>query len=425
MTDHPTAVQGPEAPGAADAEEPQSILVVDDNPNSVVALTAVLERLQQRIVVAHSGAEALQQVLRTDFAVILMDVRMPQLDGLETAALIRQREKSAHTPIIFLTAAPRDEAESFKGYTLGAVDYLIKPLLPAVLLSKVGVLVELAKKNALLHQLNQALQAQAAQLAAANRELESFSSSVSHDLRAPLRAITGFSQLLVEKHAASLDETGLGYLNRIRQAGERMGELIDDLLLLAQVTRAPLERHTVDLGPIARDIVQGLASTQPKRRVTLQIAEHAVAEADGRLVRVILENLLGNAWKFTQRAPAAQIEVGQSVVEGERSYFVRDNGVGFDPTLSRQLFSPFVRLHTAEEFPGTGIGLAIVERIVTRHGGRVWAEAKLGEGAVFHFTLAPPPTPSHAVEVRMSKSANPRTFRQESPWLNFRAAESK
>ena len=377
----------------ATVEEPaelQNILLVDDNPNSLLALEAVLKRLGQTVIKASSGAEALHHVLRTDFAVILLDVQMPGIGGFEAASLIRQREKSANTPIIFLTASSRDDAEIFKGYDLGAVDYLFKPIVAEVLSSKVSVFVELAKKSAQLQRLNRALEAQSAQLAAANRELESFSSSVSHDLRAPLRGITGFSQLLLETYADRLDDTGRSYLNRISLAGQRMGELIDDLLRLARFTRTELQQERVDLAPMARNVLAELAAREPERKVELKLPDHAWAEADARLVRVVLENLLSNAWKFTRNAAAAKIELGQlQPTTGTSGFFVRDNGAGFDPALVGRLFNPFQRLHTTREFPGTGIGLAIVERIISRHGGRVWADSQLGQGATFSFTVGP------------------------------------
>ena len=323
--------------------------------------------------------------------------QMPVMDGFETAHLIREREKSANTPIIFLTASYPDASQAFKGYSVGAVDYLHKPIIPQILISKVGVFVELARKNAQLRRLNEALDAQAAQLATANRELESFSSSVSHDLRAPLRGITGFSQLLLENHAQKLDEGGKAYLKRIQQAGHRMGELIDDLLQLARVTRTELTRERVDLGKLAREVAAELSLEEPARKVEFHAADGLFADADARLLRGALENLLGNAWKFTQKVPVAKIDFGADA----DGFFLRDNGAGFDPGQKELLFEPFQRLHTASEFPGTGIGLAIVQRIISRHGGRIWAQSRVGEGAVFHFNLqpgapAPHPPPTSA-----------------------------
>jgi signal transduction histidine kinase len=222
----------------------------------------------------------------------------------------------------------------------------------------------------------------------ANRELEAFSYSVSHDLRAPLRSIEGFSQILLEDYADKLDEEGEKYLGRVRAASRRMALLIDDLLDLSRVSRRPLRRELVDLSAQAREITAELGKSQPDREVEFVIADRLAANGDARLLRLALENLLGNAWKFTSREERARIEFRSTTLEGrERVYFVRDNGVGFDEAYAGKLFGAFQRLHEPEEFEGTGIGLATVQRIVRRHGGRVWAEGEVGKGATFFFTL--------------------------------------
>ena len=225
------------------------------------------------------------------------------------------------------------------------------------------------------------------ELEIANKELETFSYSVSHDLRAPLRGIDGFSQALQEDYEQQLDDTARDYLRRIRAATHRMGELIDDLLNLARVTRAEIHRESIDLSRLANEVAQELRSSDPQRAVALKIAEGMKAEGDTRLVRVALQNLIGNAWKFTSKREQAEIEFGEKTANGNRAYFVRDNGAGFDPSYASRLFGPFQRLHPANEFPGTGIGLATVQRIVHRHGGTVWAEGLVNRGATIYFTL--------------------------------------
>lgn len=224
-------------------------------------------------------------------------------------------------------------------------------------------------------------------LEAANKELEAFSYSVSHDLRAPLRAIDGFSAALQQDHAGQLDEQGRQYLERVRAATYRMTQLIDDLLSLSKITRAPLSRERVDVTGMARSVVDELQGRNPERRVDLRVADGLVAQADARLLTVMLENLLGNAWKFTSKQPAATIEVGKESRGEETVFYIKDNGAGFSMEHATKLFAPFQRLHAADEFEGTGIGLATVNRVVARHGGRVWAEAKPGQGATFFFTL--------------------------------------
>jgi signal transduction histidine kinase len=227
------------------------------------------------------------------------------------------------------------------------------------------------------------------ELEGANRELEAFSYSVSHDLRAPLRTIDGFSQILQEDYEAVLDEEGLDYLGRVRAASAHMAMLIDDLLDLSRVSRRPLRREPVDLASLATEIIEDLRAAEPERNVEFVAGEDINAYGDVSLLKVALENLLGNAWKFTEREEEARIEFGVDRRPGLLGpvYFVRDNGAGFDQAYSDKLFGAFQRLHGQDEFEGTGIGLATVARIIHRHGGRVWAEGEVGEGATFYFTL--------------------------------------
>jgi signal transduction histidine kinase len=235
--------------------------------------------------------------------------------------------------------------------------------------------------------LEERVRARTAELQTANRELESFSYSVSHDLRAPLRAIDGFSQALIEDFGDKLPTEGHRYLLRIRSSTQRMAQLIEDLLNLARVARANLQRGPVDLSALARQVIADLEQREPERTVEISVWDGMGAEADGRLLRAALENLIGNAWKFTGKTPDARIEIG-CLRDGEQTtFFVRDNGPGFDMSYAHKLFSAFQRLHAATEYSGTGIGLATVHRIIERHGGRIWADAQPGKGAVFFFTL--------------------------------------
>lgn len=235
--------------------------------------------------------------------------------------------------------------------------------------------------------LEERVQRRTAALDASNKELEAFCYSVSHDLRSPLRSIDGFSQALLEDLDGRLDDSCVEHLRRIRAASQRMGTLIDDLLNLSRITRTELTHKPVDLSALARTVVDDLAIAQPNRRVAIVIAEGLEALGDPRLLRQVLDNLIGNAWKFTSKQPAARVEFGALEKEGETIYFVKDNGAGFDPAYTERLFGVFQRLHAMNEFPGTGVGLAIVDRIVRRHGGRVWADATIGRGATFYFTL--------------------------------------
>lgn len=226
-----------------------------------------------------------------------------------------------------------------------------------------------------------------AELAAANKELEAFSYSVSHDLRAPLRGIDGFSQAVLEDYAQQLDDTGKDYLQRIRAGTQRMGALIDDLLNLSRVTRAEMHRESVDLSSLAKEVAAELSASHPDRKVDFKVAAGLKAKGDTRLLRIVLQNLIGNSWKFTSKRPQAEIEFALTQENGKPAYFVRDNGAGFDSAYAAGLFGAFQRLHAMNEFPGTGIGLATVQRIIHRHGGDVWAEGAVNQGATFYFTL--------------------------------------
>ena len=221
-------------------------------------------------------------------------------------------------------------------------------------------------------------------LEASNEELEAFCYSVAHDLRAPLRGIQGFSQALLEDYASSVDAKGRGYLQRVSSAALRMSELIDDLLTLSRISRTPLSRAPVDVTGIATEVAAHLARD---RDLAITIDGGMRANADARLVQIVFENLLGNAWKFTGKVEHPSVAVGTASIDGATTFFVRDNGAGFDEAYAAKLFAPFQRLHSEKEFAGTGIGLAIVQRIVRRHGGRAWARAAINEGATFYFTL--------------------------------------
>jgi len=227
----------------------------------------------------------------------------------------------------------------------------------------------------------------ATELEATNKELEAFSYSVSHDLRAPLRGIDGFSQLLLERYESKLDEQGKTYLNKVRNASQRMSQLIDDILGLSRINRSEMTCEDVDLSAIARRIVEDLRQRDPDRRVEFLAPDHMPARADPRLIYIALENLLGNAWKFTSKHPSARIELGTSRRGDQIDYFIRDDGAGFSMEYAGKLFGAFQRLHETAEFPGSGIGLATVQRIVARHGGVIWAESGVESGAIFYFNL--------------------------------------
>jgi two-component system, sensor histidine kinase and response regulator len=378
-----------------------NILLVDDHLSNLMALEEILLPLGQNLVRASSGEETLLRLLEQEFAVILLDVQMGNMDGFETAEFIKQRERTKSIPIIFITAIHRDEQNVYRGYASGAVDYLFKPIVPEVLRAKVNVFVDLYHKNreiqtktAELVAINDEVQQQINQLQVLNRkleavnlELESFSFSVSHDLRSPLRSIKGFSQALLRGYSERLDDEGRDFLNRIVDSCEHMGTLIDDLLQLSRVIRGAMDIQELNLSELARDILVKFQKNTPERPIQISIQDDLRAKGDIRLLTVVLDNLLSNAWKFTRYNPSAHIEIGSESQDDKQVFFVRDNGAGFDMTYYGQLFQPFQRLHSEDEFEGNGVGLATVQRIIHRHGGEVWAEAEVGRGASFYFTL--------------------------------------
>ncbi|HLP25008.1 MAG TPA: ATP-binding protein, partial [Acidobacteriota bacterium] len=326
-----------------------------------------------------------------------------------TVELFGARDKAEMLASLGTVFATPDTLPGFVGELLalagGATDYRTEMMLNTVkgdllhtllamsfspsgrVLVSVVDITERKKAEKQIRRLNEQLGARAHSLEQANKELESFSYSVSHDLRTPLRSIDGFSRFVLEDCADKLDEENRENLHRIRAASQRMGHLIDDILRLARLTRAELHRGPVDLSALARALGEELQRVEPARQVEFVIEPNLVADADANLMRAVLENLLGNAWKFTGRCADAKIEFGCTSIAGVPTYFVRDNGVGFDMQYAAKLFNAFTRLHADADFPGTGIGLASVQRIIHRHGGRVWATGEVGKGATCYFTL--------------------------------------
>ena len=375
----------------AKAKSKVGILVVDDDTTKRFALRTILAPLEEEIVEASSGADALRQLLRNEFAVVLLDVRMPIMDGFETAQLIRQRPRSELTPIIFVTALDQAETDMGRGYTLGAVDFVFAPVVPAIMRAKVSVFVELYRAQQELRryrtQLETLVEERTIALTAINRELEAFSYSVSNDLRAPLTTFDALSKTMLEDPAGKLDKRTVEQLRKMRAASERMAAVFDGLQMLFRLTSGEIRREAVDVSALSAEIVQELRATNPKRKVDADIAPGIAVNGDQRLVRILLSNLISNAWKFTGTKPAPRISIGQETADGEACVFVKDNGVGFDMIDSHRLFGAFQRLHSQSEFDGAGIGLATARRIVNRHGGRIWAEGAVGEGATVYFAF--------------------------------------
>jgi signal transduction histidine kinase len=372
------------APGAR-------ILLADDNADMREYLLRLLSP-GWVVEAVGDGEAALAAARREPPDLILSDVMMPRMDGVALLRALRTDERTRTLPVILLSARAGEDAV-LSGLETGADDYLVKPFSARELVSRVGTHLEMARvRRAATDAANELAEARAAHLVEVerkNKELEGFSYAVSHELRAPLRSIDGFSDILLEDFGDSLGAKGKGHLQRVRAAARRMGELIDDLLKLSRIERAELRRATLDLSGIGMRVGASLQRSHPGRRVELVVEQGLVVEADTGLMKILLENLLGNAWKFTANTEPARVELGAIATEGGRIYFVRDNGVGFDPHFAGRLFTPFHRLHSDADFPGTGIGLATVRRIVERHGGRAWAEGKPHGGAAFYWTLSP------------------------------------
>ncbi len=381
------------------------ILTVDDSITFLNELSEELHREGYDVIQARSGKQALELLEVQPVDCILLDLRMPDLSGQETCRIIRKTPEWRNIPLIMLTVVEESEA-MVEGIKSGADDYITKSSNFDVVKARVHAQLrrrqleeeQRAVREQLLEKELEAQQARHAQALAEakaamvdrlerkNREMEAFNYAVSHDLRTPLRAIHGYSRILLEDLRDQLPEAALCYLDQVHQAASRMTELIQALLQLSRIERAGLNRTSTDLSSLARNAMRDIMMQCPERHAEIIIADGILADADPRLLRIVFDNLLGNAWKFTQRIESARIEVGAREAR-PITYFVRDNGAGFDMSKADRLFGPFQRLHSESEFPGTGIGLATVYRIVDRHGGRVWAESAPDQGATFFFTL--------------------------------------
>lgn len=508
--------------------ERQKVLIVDDKKENLIALEKVLQDINVDIIKADCGNEALKASLNHDFALAILDVQMPEMDGYELAEYLRSEEKTKHLPMIFLSAVYSDDYHVFKGYEAGAVDFVTKPYNPFYLISKVKIFLQLDQQkkellekielersknylesilmsvndsiivlsltgviktvnraalflwgfeydemidceavklfeddiytswlhslknyekspdktgfalnkietnivrkdkieipvllsgSALLNrsgnlqgavlvavdiserkraelkirtineELEERVKERTRQLELSVKDMESFSYSVSHDLKAPLRAISGFTYALYEDYFEKFDDEGKGMVKVIVDNTKKMGELIEDLLAFSRLGRKTIEKDKVDLTPIFETEFEGLKSLSPERKIKFKLSTLPPAIADASLMKHVITNLLGNAIKFTRLQEEAEIEVGSFIKDKKVIYYVKDNGIGFDMHYAEKLFNVFQRLTVSPEFEGSGIGLAIVYKIINRHGGEVWAEGEINKGATFYFSL--------------------------------------
>ncbi len=400
------------------------ILLVDDREDNLLSIEAILQPNGYQFVKAGSGRQALKILLSEfDFAMILMDVKMPNLNGFETASLIYEREKLKHIPIIFITANNFGDENMFKGYQTGAVDYIYKPINPDILRAKVGVLIELYKKTRLLHeqeqkliainrsleneikdrkaseekvlQLNRQLLQNINSLESANKDLEQFAFMASHDLQEPLRKILMFSDRLYQKYQNVLQDD-IRLINRIQSSAERMQALIVDILAFSRISIDKPNFVTSDMNEIVREIVADIDDEIKSKNAVISVDKLPSLYVNPRLMRMLFYNLLNNALKYCRKnvAPEIRISVENGVATArERNYcriFVEDNGIGFDQKYAEDIFGMFKRLHHESEFSGTGIGLALCKKIVEQHNGAIAALSSLNSGSRFIISLPLP-----------------------------------
>jgi signal transduction histidine kinase len=397
------------------------VLIVEDSKTQAEQLSHILEGTGYRVHIAGNGAEALEAIRKIRPHIVISDVVMPVMDGHSLCRAIKNDAKLCDIPVILLTSLS-DSKDVILGVEAGVDYYLTKPYRAEALLSKIEAVLSSAPsrqpddteeqfsvtvagdtrvvrssrqrlltlllstyENAV--QRNKELIEAQAELEAANKELEAFAYAVSHDLRAPLRALSGFSHALLEDYGAELKGEAREFLSQITQASAKMGELIDGILRLSRSTRGGLLREEVNLSSPAERILGDLMKAEPDRRVAWKVEPNLTARCDAKLMEVVLSNLLGNAWKYTAHTSEPMIRFYGESRDGETSFCVSDNGAGFDMKYTAKLFQPFQRLHRQDEFPGIGIGLATVQRVIHRHGGTIRATGEPGKGATFSFTL--------------------------------------
>ncbi|HEY0479154.1 MAG TPA: ATP-binding protein [Kofleriaceae bacterium] len=361
-----------------------SILLVDDKLENLVALEELLKQPERRLVKASSGNDALRMLLKDEFAVVLLDVEMPEMDGYEVAELMRSSDRTRLVPIIFVTAGDRSEERTFRGYEVGAADFLYKPIDAHTLKSKVGVFVELYQKGRELAAANANLERTAAQLRDKIAELENVSHALSHDLRAPLRSVRSFSEILAELLAGKLDAEQEDVLGRVMQGSLRAVEMIDGLFELLRVGAEDAPRVEVDAGAVLAGILENLRDdvTRAGARVTCDALPTVYTSRV--LLGQVLQNLISNAIKF-HRGEAARVHVGAQRRGDAWEFAVRDDGAGIDPTDQERVFRLFERV--AGQVPGTGVGLALCKRAMEKLGGRIWLDSVVGVGTTFYFTI--------------------------------------
>jgi signal transduction histidine kinase len=362
------------------------LLIVDDELAQMKALVNTLRDEGYETEGFASAREALAALQERKFDLLLTDLMMPEVDGIE---LLRAAQKlDDHLVGVVMTGHGTIDS-AVEAMKAGALDYLLKPFNLSIARPVLHRALEMRQLRIENAKLQQRVLERTAELEASNEELEAFAHTISHDLRAPVRGIDGYSHILMEDYATQLPEEAKTLLRSISSNAHDMARLIEDLLSFARLSRQPLEKRTVNMVHLVEDVIVSLRREQGERQVEVRMGQLPDCSGDPSLLKQVWVNLLSNAFKFTRQRNPATIEIGSQQLANESVYFVRDNGAGFDMRYAEKLFGVFRRLHRADEFEGTGIGLSIVQRIVRRHGGRVWAEGKVNEGATFYFALAP------------------------------------
>ena len=357
-----------------------SILIVDDRKENLLATEKVLRPLQANIFKASSGNEALSLLLRHRFAVVLLDVQMPEMDGFETAILMQEHESMRGVPIIFVTAISKEEKYASQAAEIGAVDYIFKPINSDILKSKVKVYLDLYVQREQILKLNATLQQ-------SNEELERFAYICSHDMQEPVRMMNSYAGLLEEKCVGSLGEEGEKYLRFIAGNAKRMQKMIQDILTFSRVGREEVKIETVDCNEIVREVLAEFEAVIASKGAIVTCPDLPFIATSPTLMRVLLQNLIGNALKFQDGARPPRIEIGARVVGDAWQFSVQDNGIGIDHKFNNRIFTIFQRLHRKEEYPGTGIGLSTCRKFVRLCGGDIQFESELGKGTNFIFTI--------------------------------------
>ena len=365
------------------------ILIVDDQKANVSLLEQMLNDAGYVSIASTMDPREVCELHRKNrYDLILLDLQMPGMDGFQVMVGLKTIESDGYLPVLVITALPGHKLRALKA---GAKDFVSKPFDLGEILIRVYNMLEVRllhlEIKRLYNQVEERVEQRTAELEESNKELEAFSYSVSHDLRAPLRALDGFSQAMLDDFGPQLPEEGQRYLKTIRYSAQQMSTLIDALLEFSRFNRQELDKQAVDTSKLVHSALDELGFPWQGRQVEIRIGDLPVSSGDPVLLKQVWINLLSNALKYTNKREKAEIEIGSTKVNGAEAFFVRDNGTGFDMRYADKLFGVFERLHRMEDYEGTGIGLAMVQRIVKRHGGRVWADAALDRGATFHFTL--------------------------------------